>query len=130
LRRRRTLGAPDATQRRHHEQSTGTADRELKAKHRTMWALGDYPSVVSGLVADLGPVLVEASGSTRGDRVLDVAAGSGNASLPAAEVIAEVIASDLRPALLEAGPSRGGGPGAGSLGRSTVTHRGPVRHGG
>jgi ubiquinone/menaquinone biosynthesis C-methylase UbiE len=83
--------------------STDTADRELKAKHRTMWALGDYPSVVSELVRDLGPVLVEASGITEGDRVLDVAAGNGNASIPAAEAGAEVVASDLTPALLEAG---------------------------
>ena len=80
-----------------------TADRELKAKHRTMWAMGDYASVASDVVGDLGPVLVEASGIARGDKVLDVAAGSGNASIPAAEIGAEVVASDLTPELLEAG---------------------------
>ena len=80
-----------------------TADRELKAKHRTMWAMGDYASVASDVVGDLGPVLVEASGIARGDKVLDVAAGSGNASIPAAETGAEVVASDLTPELLEAG---------------------------
>ncbi|MET0997313.1 MAG: methyltransferase domain-containing protein [Marmoricola sp.] len=86
--------------------STGqadSADRELKTKHRTMWAFGDYASVVSDVVAPLGPVLVEATGIRPGDRVLDVAAGNGNASVPAAEAGAEVVASDLTPALLDVG---------------------------
>ncbi|MCW2759892.1 MAG: hypothetical protein JWR85_93 [Marmoricola sp.] len=80
-----------------------TADRELKARHRTMWALGNYASVASDVIADLGPVLVEAVGIGPGDRVLDVAAGSGNASIPAAEAGADVVASDLTPALLDVG---------------------------
>src|SRR4051812_28715751 len=80
-----------------------TADRELKAKHRGMWALGNYHSVVTDVIADLGPVLVQATGIAAGDRVLDVAAGNGNASFPAARAGAEVVASDLTPALLEAG---------------------------
>ena len=85
-----------------------TADRELKAKHRTMWAMGNYASVASDVVGDLGPVLVEASGITSGEKVLDVAAGSGNASIPAAEAGAEVVASDLTPELLEAGRTLAG----------------------
>lgn len=85
-----------------------TADHELKAKHRTMWALGDYPSVAEEVIADLGPVLVEATGVGPGDRVLDVAAGSGNASVPAAEAGAQVVATDLTPALLEAGRAKVG----------------------
>ncbi len=80
-----------------------TADRELKAKHRTMWGLGDYASVASEVVGDLGPILVEASGITSGDHVLDIAAGSGNAAIPAAEVGAHVVATDLTPVLLEVG---------------------------
>lgn len=79
------------------------ADRALKTRHRTMWAFGDYPSVASEVVAGLGPVLVDAVGVTAGERVLDVAAGSGNASLPAAARGARVVASDLTPALLDAG---------------------------
>ncbi len=79
------------------------ADRALKAKHRTMWALGDYPAVATRVVAALGPVLVEACGVKRGDRVLDIAAGSGNAALPAALAGGEVIASDLTPELLDVG---------------------------
>ena len=49
-----------------------------------MWALGDYPTVASEVISELGPVLVTATGVRRGDRVLDVAAGSGNAAVPAA----------------------------------------------
>jgi SAM-dependent methyltransferase len=79
------------------------ADQALKAKHRAMWAWGDYPAVATQLVADLGPVLVEACQVQAGDYVLDVAAGSGNASLPAAARGARVVASDLTPELLDAG---------------------------
>ena len=88
--------------------SSTTADHELKTKHRKMWAMGDYASVASDVVGDLGPVLVEASGITSGEKVLDVAAGSGNASIPAAEAGAEVVASDLTPELLEAGRLQAG----------------------
>jgi ubiquinone/menaquinone biosynthesis C-methylase UbiE len=79
------------------------ADRALKAKHRAMWALGDYPAVVRDVVGDLGPVLVRASGVGPGEHVLDVAAGSGNASIPAAAAGASVIASDLTPELFDTG---------------------------
>jgi 2-polyprenyl-6-hydroxyphenyl methylase/3-demethylubiquinone-9 3-methyltransferase len=48
-------------------------------------------------------VLVAACGITRGQRVLDVAAGSGNVALRAAEAGADVVASDLTPDNLEAG---------------------------
>ncbi|MFC9057590.1 class I SAM-dependent methyltransferase [Streptomyces sp. NPDC057074] len=87
---------------------TGTAqareaDRALKAKHRSMWALGDYPAVARDVVAGLGPALVEACGIKDGDRVLDVAAGSGNASVPAALAGGDVVASDLTPELLDVG---------------------------
>ncbi|MFD8636869.1 class I SAM-dependent methyltransferase [Streptomyces sp. NPDC059533] len=79
------------------------ADRALKAKHRAMWALGDYPSVASHLIPELGAVLVRECGVSRGDRVLDVATGSGNAAIPAALAGADVVASDLTPDLLEVG---------------------------
>lgn len=79
------------------------ADRTLKARHRAMWALGDYPSVVSHVIPELGPRLVQECGVRQGDRVLDVAAGSGNAAIPAALAGADVVASDLTPELLEIG---------------------------
>ena len=86
---------------------TGTdripADRGYESKHRALWALGDYTTVATELVAPLGPVLVQASNIGAGDRVLDVAAGAGNVAIPAALAGADVIASDLCPQLLERG---------------------------
>lgn len=87
----------------HETSDAATADAMLKARHRAMWALGDFPTVVADLVHDHGPVLVEAAGVGPGDAVLDVGAGSGNVALPAAVAGARVTASDLTPELLEAG---------------------------
>jgi ubiquinone/menaquinone biosynthesis C-methylase UbiE len=81
----------------------GEADRTLKTKHRAMWASGNYPAVVTDIVAELGPILVHEAGISSGDLVLDVGAGSGNAAIPAARTGAHVIASDLTPELLEVG---------------------------
>ena len=83
--------------------ATDEADRTLKAKHRAMWAMGDYPTLAADLIGELGPALVAACGIGPGDRVLDVAAGSGNASIPAASLGARVVATDLTPELLENG---------------------------
>ncbi|MDE3202859.1 MAG: class I SAM-dependent methyltransferase [Acidobacteriota bacterium] len=82
---------------------TAAANPALKARHRAMWAMGDYPTVAAELVPDLGAALVEACGVQPGLRVLDVAAGSGNAAIPAAQAGALVVACDLTPELLEAG---------------------------
>ena len=79
------------------------ADRALKTKHRGMWALGDYPTLAADLISELGPRLVDACDVRPGERVLDVAAGSGNAAIPAALAGANVIASDLTPELFDAG---------------------------
>ncbi|NUT72612.1 class I SAM-dependent methyltransferase [Pseudarthrobacter sp. C4D7] len=79
------------------------ADRELKKKHRAMWASGDYPALADEMLLELGAVLVEASGIRPRQRVLDVAAGTGNAAIPAAMMGAKVVASDLTPELFEAG---------------------------
>jgi ubiquinone/menaquinone biosynthesis C-methylase UbiE len=78
-------------------------DVALKAKHRAMWALGDYPAVAAEIIPELGTALVEACGIGTGDRVLDVGAGSGNAAIPAALTGADVVASDLTPELFDAG---------------------------
>ncbi|MFF3469222.1 class I SAM-dependent methyltransferase [Streptomyces sp. NPDC001984] len=88
------------------------ADRALKTKHRKMWALGDYSAVATQLIQDLGPELVQACGVRGGERVLDVAAGSGNAAIPAALAGAHVVACDLTPELLEAGRKLAAGRGA------------------
>jgi len=79
------------------------ADEALKAKHRAMWALGDYHAVATEIIQTLGPTLVEASGITAGEQVLDVATGTGNVAIPAAAAGADVIATDLTPELLEQG---------------------------
>jgi SAM-dependent methyltransferase len=86
--------------------SSSVSDSELKARHRAMWASGDYPSMVETFLLPLGPTLVEVCGITSGMRVLDVAAGTGNASIPAAKAGAQVTASDLTPELFDAGRHR------------------------
>ena len=86
--------------------TTQLADSELKARHRAMWSSGNYPLMVQTFLLPVGERLVDSCGIGPGMRVLDVAAGTGNAALPAARAGAEVTASDLTPALLEAGRER------------------------
>jgi SAM-dependent methyltransferase len=100
-----------ATEVRQHTQEGPPPDAELKARHRAMWASGDYPSMVETFLLPLGPRLVEACRIAPGMHVLDVAAGTGNASIPAAQRGASVTASDLTPELLEAGRHRAEGAG-------------------
>jgi ubiquinone/menaquinone biosynthesis C-methylase UbiE len=69
----------------------------------TVWALGDYPRFAREMIWNFGPTLVEACGIGPGQRVLDVAAGTGNVAIRAAEAGADVVACDLEPAQLEAG---------------------------
>src|SRR5918994_1737840 len=56
------------------ETSIPSADAELKARHREMWASGDYPSMVETFLLPLGPRLVEACEIEPGMRVLEAAA--------------------------------------------------------
>ncbi|MGC1740918.1 class I SAM-dependent methyltransferase [Mycobacterium sp.] len=79
--------------------STGIA-APLATTPQALWALGDYALMAEEVMAPLGPVLVASTGITEGDRVLDVAAGSGNISIPAAKMGANVVSSDLTPELL------------------------------
>jgi ubiquinone/menaquinone biosynthesis C-methylase UbiE len=67
------------------------------------WALGDYHHFAKETVWELGPLLVAACGIGPGQRVLDVAAGSGNVAIRAAEAGARVVASDLAPENMDAG---------------------------
>ena len=71
-----------------------------------MWALGDYPSLAADLLPELGRLLVDRCAVGAGDRVLDVAAGSGNVAVEAAATGATVVASDLTPELFDAGRAR------------------------
>jgi ubiquinone/menaquinone biosynthesis C-methylase UbiE len=79
------------------------ADRELKARHRAIWTMGNYQAVAVEVIPELGRRLVDASGVQEGDAVLDVACGSGNVAVPAALRGAIVTACDLTPSLLDAG---------------------------
>jgi ubiquinone/menaquinone biosynthesis C-methylase UbiE len=77
--------------------------KQTKAATRQAWALGDYHRFAKETIWGLGPILVEACGISPGQRVLDVAAGTGNTAIRAAEAGAEVVASDLTPENFEAG---------------------------
>ena len=77
--------------------------RQSSTAARQMWALGDYHAFAKATVWQLGPMLVEACGVSPGQRVLDVAAGTGNTAIRAAEAGAQVVASDLTPENFEAG---------------------------
>jgi SAM-dependent methyltransferase len=79
------------------------ADRERKAGVRAAWAMGDYHRFAKATVWGLGPELVAACGIGPGQRVLDVAAGSGNVALRAAAAGARVVAADLTPENFTAG---------------------------
>jgi SAM-dependent methyltransferase len=74
----------------------------------TMWALGDYHEFAKATAWELGPVLVEACGVGPGQRVLDVAAGTGNVAIRAAQAGASVVAADLTPEHFEAGRREAG----------------------
>src|SRR5215475_10356658 len=78
-------------------------DLAYKVGVRQAWALGDYHRFASDLVWHMGAELVTACQIGPADRGLDVAAGSGNVALRAAEAGANVVASDLTPQNLAAG---------------------------
>ncbi|HEU4449894.1 MAG TPA: class I SAM-dependent methyltransferase [Gaiellaceae bacterium] len=79
------------------------ATAEAKAAERALWALGDYHRFAKQLVWGFGPELVAACGISAGQRVLDVAAGTGNTAIRAAQAGARVVASDLTPEQLVVG---------------------------
>jgi SAM-dependent methyltransferase len=69
-------------------------------RQQKVWASGDYGRIGS-LLSWMGETLVHALDIHAGERVLDVAAGNGNASLPAARRFADVPSTDYVPMLLE-----------------------------
>ncbi len=72
----------------------------IKARQQKTWASGDF-SVIGGTLQIVGETLCEALDLRAGERVLDVAAGSGNAALAAARRWCNVTATDYVPELLE-----------------------------
>jgi SAM-dependent methyltransferase len=82
----------------------------VKARQQGAWSSGDY-AVVGTTLQIVGESLCEALDLRAGERVLDVAAGNGNATLAAARRWAEVVSTDYVPALLERGRARAGAEG-------------------
>jgi ubiquinone/menaquinone biosynthesis C-methylase UbiE len=77
----------------------------VKARQQSAWSAGDY-AVIGRTLQIVGETLCEAVDLRAGERVLDVAAGNGNATLAAARRFAEVTSTDYVPALLERGRAR------------------------
>jgi ubiquinone/menaquinone biosynthesis C-methylase UbiE len=77
----------------------------IKDRQRAAWSTGDY-AVVGTTLQIVGELLCEAVDVRSADRVLDVAAGNGNATLAAARRFADVVSTDFVPALLERGRAR------------------------
>ena len=77
----------------------------IKERQRATWASGDF-AVIGTTLQIVGESLAEAVDVRAGERVLDVAAGNGNATLAAARRFAEVTSTDYVPALLDKGRER------------------------
>jgi SAM-dependent methyltransferase len=77
----------------------------VKARQRAMWSVGDYDAIAT-LFWEVGAVVVEAAEIEPGMTVLDVATGTGNAAIRAAEAGGEVTGLDLTPELFEAARRR------------------------
>lgn len=83
---------------------------QYKESVRTTWSTGDYDAMMrqEGLY-DVGSRLVQTVGVRTGEDVLDVACGTGNAAIPAAETGARVTGLDLTPAMLRKARERAAG---------------------
>jgi len=77
----------------------------IKARQQAMWASGDF-AVIGTTLQIVGEILCESIDLRSTERVLDVAAGNGNATLAAARRFARVTSTDYVPALLERGRRR------------------------
>jgi ubiquinone/menaquinone biosynthesis C-methylase UbiE len=77
----------------------------LKARQHGAWSSGDY-AVVGTTLQIVGEELCEAIDIRAGQKVLDVAAGNGNATLAAARRWCDVVSTDYVPSLLERGQLR------------------------
>jgi ubiquinone/menaquinone biosynthesis C-methylase UbiE len=77
----------------------------IKQRQQATWASGDF-AVIGTTLQIVGESLAEAADINAGERVLDVAAGNGNATLAAARRFADVVSTDYVPALLDKGRDR------------------------
>lgn len=71
----------------------------VKARQQAAWSAGDY-ALIGTTLQIVGEELCEALDLRAGEKVLDVAAGNGNATLAAARRWCDVVATDYVPALL------------------------------
>ncbi len=78
---------------------------DIKARQKAGWAAGDYPTLGAAFVI-ISERLCEAVDLRAGQRVLDIATGSGNTALAAARRFCNVTGVDYTPAWLEAGRKR------------------------
>ena len=84
---------------------SGPDYESIKRRQQATWATGDFGRIGVQLQI-VGESLCEAVELRPSDRVLDVAAGNGNASLAAARRYAQVVSTDYVPELLEQGLRR------------------------
>jgi SAM-dependent methyltransferase len=77
----------------------------IKGRQQQIWASGDY-HVIASLIVPISERLCDAIDLRAGERVLDVATGSGNTAIAAARRLCEVIGVDYVPELLERGRTR------------------------
>jgi len=77
----------------------------IKQRQQATWASGDF-AIVGTTLQIVGEMLAEAVNVRADERVLDVAAGNGNATLAAARRFARVTSTDFVPSLLEKGRAR------------------------
>ena len=77
----------------------------IKQRQQATWASGDY-AVIGITLQIVGESLAEAADLRAGERVLDVAAGNGNATLAAARRFATVTSTDYVPHLLDKAAAR------------------------
>jgi SAM-dependent methyltransferase len=82
----------------------------LKLRQHGAWSSGDY-AIVGTTLQIVGEQLCEALDLRSGQKVLDVAAGNGNATLAAARRWCDVVSTDYVPSLLERGRLRAGAEG-------------------
>src|SRR4051812_40556776 len=82
-----------------------TNQEELRERARRVWGLGDYPRIAE-LIRPAARSLADACAISAGQEVLDVAAGTGNLALIAAEEGADVVAADIAPRQIELGRAR------------------------
>lgn len=77
----------------------------IKQRQQATWASGDF-AIIGVTLQIVGETLAEAADIRAGERVIDIAAGNGNATLAAARRFARVTSTDYVPALLEKGRMR------------------------